>query len=607
MAFDGLVLDAVMNELKQTLIGGRIDRVTQPSPHDIVLQIRVERTNHRLLLSANRSYPRMHMTTRFQVPSPALPPLFCTMMRKHLEGGKIIAFSQVGRERIAHIDVEIRDELGKKVTRRVVLEIMGKHSNLILLEQPDGAILDAISHLSHAVNRYREVLPGRPYVSPPAQNKVDPLKETRKGYLARREHTIETFPKHLVATYEGISPFFAKEAAFTPAVDEKSPTIDEKPPTIDEKPPTIDEEWLRFADTLQKTVDPVPTIVRGGRDRADSFYLFPIQHLEGERVSYSSVNDCLDAYYAERSMSDIARSKATHLLRLAKQERTRAVARIATFEDVLSRSHEADFWRIAGELLTAYPHAVKKGVQEVTLPNFYQDEEPTTITLDPARSSLDNANAYFKRYQRYKKGIDITREQLAQARDEVIYLDSVLHELAVCTVQEIPSIEMELREAGYLRMPTSNKPQKMKPQKGKTNKKQEKPQLVPAVYLASDGTPIWVGRNNRENDMMTHRLARKTDIWLHVKNAPGSHVILHDAEPSEQALFEAAVLAAHFSSLRSALRADVDWLQVKHLRKPNKSRPGFVVFEGQTTLAIRYTQEQVEEVLKRATTFPGSP
>ncbi|KUO95587.1 Rqc2 family fibronectin-binding protein [Ferroacidibacillus organovorans] len=593
MAFDGLVLDAVLKELNETLVGGRIDRVTQPSPHDIVLQIRVERTNHRLLLSANRSYPRMHMTTRFQIPSPALPPLFCTMMRKHLEGGKIIALSQVGRERIAHIDVEIRDELGKKVTRRVVLEIMGKHSNLILLERPDGLILDAIVHLSQAVNRHREVLPGRPYVAPPAQNKFDPLKETRKGYLARREHTMNSFAKHLVATYEGISPFFAKEAAYNPAGDGGHT-------------PTIDEEWLRFADTLQKTVHPSPTIVRGGRERADSFYLFPIQHLKGERVSYSFVNDCLDAYYAERAMSDIARSKATHLLRLAKQERARAVARIDTFEDVLSRSHEADFWRIAGELLTAYPHEVKKGTQEVTLPNFYQNEEPTHIPLDPARSPLDNANAYFKRYQRYKKGVEITREQLAQAREEVVYLDSVLHELAVCTVQEIPSIEMELREAGYLRMPAPSNTQKGKPQKGKTNKKQEKLQLAPAVYLSSDGTPIWVGRNNRENDVMTHRLARKTDIWLHVKNAPGSHVILHDAEPSEQALFEAAILAAHFSSLRDALRADVDWLPVKLLRKPNKARPGFVIFEGQSTLAVRYTKEQVEEILKRSAAFPGS-
>ena len=573
MAFDGLVLSAVAKELGVLLLGGRIDKVQQPSDHDLVLSIRKDRTTYKLLLSANKSYPRVHITARFNTPNPAMAPMFCMLLRKHLEGARIVNIMQWSRERILFIDVEGHDELGERAVRRLVIEIMGKHSNLLLLDKVDGVIIDAISHVSSRVNRFREILPGRPYVYPPSQDKMDPFVETKDGFRNKRAAQAQVpLAKFLVENYLGVSPFFGKEAAFRASHD-------------------TDECEVFFALIALCKQHREPAVMVDSGKNMSGFYLFPILHTEAVAQITDSVNDCLDTYYSERALADIAHAKAGAYLRQIRTEREKTAVKIAKFEQLLAKKEDAELWRISGELLTAYLHQVKKGQVEVSLPNFYEEETPLCIPLNPALTALENANAYFKRYTKYKKGIGVTEEQLAMAKEELLYLDSVLHELETCSVQDIPFIEEELRLAGYIRKDTAA-PKK----KAAVDKKERK--FSPARYLSSEGIAIMVGKNNQENDAITFKAAKKTDIWLHVKDAPGSHVIVEHPNPPEQTLKEAAMLAVYFSRLRDSSKVPVDVVPVKNLWKPNKARPGFVLFTGQQTMLMQIDQDILQPLLK---------
>lgn len=572
MAYDGLVLSAVTNEMSALLTGARIDKVQQPTDHDIVLTVRNGRTTYKLLLCANKSYPRAHITTRFTTPNPATAPMFCMLMRKHLEGTRIERISQFSRERILFIDVEGRDELGEPAMRRLVLEIMGKHSNLLLLNAADGIIIDAISHVTSRINRFREILPGRQYVYPPMQDKIDPFLETREGFLQKRAiHKDTLIEKFLVQNYLGVSPFFGKEMAYRLQGND---------------------EWSVFSQLLlwcQQSQHPAVMIDQAGKISA--FYLFEALHTGLEAKIAMSVNECIDLYYTERALHDIAHAKAGAYLRLIRTERDKSALKIDKFEQLLAASNDAEQWRISGELLTAYLYIPQKGQSEVNLPNFYDEETPLRITLNPALTPLENANAYFKRYAKYKKGIGITQEQLSLAKEELIYLDSVLHELETCQVEDIPTIEAELRLTGYLR-----KEVVIKKKKTVTEKK-----FTPTRYVSSDDISIMVGKNNQENDLISLKLARKTDTWLHVKDAPGSHVVIEHPNPPESTLIEAGMLAAYFSRQRDSSKIAVDYVPIKNLWKPHKARPGFVLFTGQQTMLVMIFKDKLDTLLQTRT------
>ena len=578
MALDGLVLTAIARELADALVGGRIDRVTQPTADDVLLTIRAGHANLKLLLSANKSYPRAHLTTRFRAPNPPSPPMFCMLMRKHLEGGRIACVTQWRRERMLFLDIEARDEFGDKVVRRIVVEIMGKHSNVILLDRPDGQIIDAISHVSRAVNRHREVLPGRSYVYPPQQDKIDPLTESSRGFRARREARPEdALGAFALQTYLGISPFFARELDYE---------------ATRRKAPDAEAEWLIFGDLLQRAKEAKePVTVRDTSGRGAAFYLFLPEHVKGVVDRFPTMNECVDAFYSERALSDIARAKAGSFLRVARAERERAALRARRFQELLEAADDAEAWRIAAELLTAYLHQVPRGASEVYLPNFYDGERQLRIELNPAKGPLENANAYYRRYNKYKRGLSVTAEQLQLAKQDTVYLDTVIHELETCRVEDIPGIEEELRAAGLLKTQT-----KKKQEAGRgARDKHAKPH--PLTFSASDGTAIWVGRNNTENDAITFRHARKTHLWLHVKDAPGSHVVIASDQPADLTVREAALLAVHFSRERESSKAQVDVVPVGHLWKPNGAKPGFVLFEGQQTIAVTRDEEALARLL----------
>ncbi|PWI57331.1 Rqc2 family fibronectin-binding protein [Sulfoacidibacillus thermotolerans] len=579
MAFDGLVLSAIANELQNLLVTGRIDKIQQPTEHDLILTIRAERSNYRLLLSANKSFARVHLLSSMRLPNPTNAPMFCMLMRKHLEGGRIRSITQFQRERILFIDIDAYNELGDKVIRRIVVELMGRHSNILLLDQPGGVILDAVTHTSHAINRHREILPGKPYVYPPLQTKKDPFSETKDAFdTARAVAKTISMKRFVIDHYLGIGPFFG---------DELSDRIERTRASLAQDMPQ-DLEWQIFSTLLDLARNAKqPTIVRDSWGSAIAFYLFPLSHVDGTAQTYANVNQCVEAFYEERALADIARSKTASYIRLVRTERERALQKIAKFETLLDAHESAEMWRVIGELLTAYAHQVEKGKTSVTLPNFYDDERLLTIELDPAKSALENANAYFKRYAKYKKGREVTLEQLELARADAIYLESVLHELASCQIEDVPDIEAELREVGLLQKNTKTSKQTQ----------QKKGSSRYATYYATDGTPILVGRNNRENDLLTLKIAQKTDIWLHVKDAPGSHVIIRSAAPTETTIYEAALLAGYFSKHKQAGKVEVDVVPVKNIWQPNRAHPGFVLFTGQRTLVVNLEHEVLTKLL----------
>jgi len=597
MAYDGLVLTALAAELQTELVGARIDKVQQFTADDIQLVVRANRINRRLLLSANKSFPRVHLTTRFAAQTPAQAPLFCMLLRKHIEGGRITQIVQYMRERILFIDIETYDELGDKAVRRIVVEIMGRHSNIILLDRPDGTIIDATTHLTQSTNRFREVLPGRPYHYPPHIEKLDPYYETEKGFLQKREAEPHTaIHKFLSERYQGISPLFGKEVAYYANQLSSS---------------DAQSQWRIFADLLEQAhTARNPVILRDTQGRMTAFYLFVPRHVSGEVILMPSLNECVDQFYSTRALGDLARAKSANYLRLVRTEYDKARSRTDKFQTLLAASEDAEAWRVAGELLTAYLHEVPRGAKTVTLANFYDDERLLAIELDPAKSPLDNANAYFRKYNKYKRGLVVTAEQLALAQEDTAYLESVLHELEHCRLEDIPAIEAELREAGFLAPEKSARTAKVKAgsnhrsqkskgngQKGGAKGQSTRDKPAHATFAASDGTPIWVGRNNRENDHMTFKTAHKSDMWLHVKDAPGSHVIIPVAEPSADALYEAALLAAHFSRQRDSSKVEVDFAPVKQLWRPNRARPGFTLFSGQQTVLVTMADARLNRLL----------
>ncbi len=574
MAYDGIVLAAVIRELGNHLLGGRIDKIQQPTSDDLILTIRSNRNNYRLLLSSNKAHPRMHLSTHFVMPNPSSAPMFCMLMRKHLEGGRMKAITQFGRERIAAIDIDTYNELGDPVTRRLIIEIMGKHSNIVLLTEPDGMIIDATNHTSSNVNRYREVLPGRPYIFPPAQDKSDPFMENWEGFLQKREHQHSPLHRFLVENYVGVSPFLGKEVEYEAGLQQAL---------------TAKEEWKVFADMIFLAQGQGEPAVIFGNDKSPlAFYAFPPKHVAGEIRTYPSINEAVDIYYKELAMADITRSKTSNYLRLAKNEAEKNRNKISKLSSQLASSEEAEKWRVQGELITAYLYQLKKGEVEVTLPNFYENDRPITIVMDPAKTPLENANSYFKRYQKYNKGRHKTEEQVEIAKIDLAYWESVVHELETTSIDTLPLIEAELRDTGLLKQNASL-----------TEHKNKRPQANYVEFRASDGTPILVGRNNKENDHLTFKVAKKTDLWLHVKDAPGSHVILKSESPSEETLFEAALLAAYYSKFKEATKAPVDVVAVKEIWKPNHAKPGFVLFTGQRTLMVAIDQQMIESLINK--------
>lgn len=560
MSFDGLFTHMMIDELNEQLHNGRINKIQQPYEQELILVIRSQGKNHKLLLSAHPSYARIQITALPFV-NPVQPPNFCMMLRKYLDGAILTQISQVENDRIIHFDFTTRNELGDTLDLQLIVELMGRHSNIILTDQNTNKILDCIKHVGMSQNSYRTLLPGADYIMPPQQE------EQRNPWTISDELLFEVLnkadeltPRYLQQHFQGIGRDSAEDLCY------RLTTATHKVPA-----------WHEWFNQLRH---PEPTLITDEQKQ----WFVPMDYtvLSGQRQSFTSGSALLDAYYEDRAEKDRVRQQMGALMHRLVQEKKKNEAKIPKLERSLTDADHAEKWRQYGELLTTFLYQVPRGAKEVTLPNYYENDAPVTIPLDPAYSPNKNAQKYFQKYQKLKKGVHIVEKQLAQTKQEVQYLDSVINQLEIATPMDLELIREELTAQGYIK------------EKRKERKKVTKSQ--PARYQASDGTMILVGRNNLQNDQLTLKTANKNHYWLHAKNIPGSHVIVESDHPSEQTLDEAAILAAYFSKYQHSANVPVDYIQVKHIRKPNGAKPGFVVYEGQKTRYATPDKQLVEKM-----------
>ncbi|OYD06650.1 Rqc2 family fibronectin-binding protein [Paludifilum halophilum] len=553
MSFDGIVARAVVHELESSVVGGRLAKIYQPGESELILHIRAQGKNQRLLVSAHPAYPRIHRTQERR-DNPLTPPMFCMLLRKYCEGGIIEQVQQVDLERVIHIDIRTRDELGFEVIRRLVVEIMGRHSNIVLIDPADGKILDGIRRVTPAMSRHRQVVPGALYQPPPEQNKKNPLKADREEFLRSIDFNRGKLDKQLIQRFSGLGPLTAKEIIHRGGIGSR------------------ERLWEAFSQVMERVKNHQyqPNVVY---HRKASFSAIRLTHLSGENETFPTISQCLESFFHGKAERDRSRQQNHDLIRLLKNAIDKNKKKIEKLKKEWAETEDADVHRIRGELVTAFMHEINRGDETLTAVNYYDPEAPEiTIPLDSRLTPSENAQRYFKRYNKAKSARKWNREQIDKTQQETEYLESVLVQLENATGQEAEQIKEELREEGWLR----SKPQNRK------RKRPERPE--PTSFTSSEGVTILVGKNNKQNDWLTHRIASPTDTWLHTKEIPGSHVVIRGKNFSETTLHEAAILAAYYSKGRDSSRVPVDYTLIKHVKKPSGARPGFVTYEGQKTL-----------------------
>lgn len=552
MSFDGFFTHAMVHELNAALATGRVARVSQPYPAELIMTIRAQRHNYSLLLSANPTYPRIQITT---VPftNPAVPTNFTMTLRKYLDGAILEQIDQVGNDRIVRFSFHTRDELGDRQQLDLIVEIMARHSNISLVNTKTNKIIDTIKHVGSDQNRVRLLLPGATFVMPPKQDKANPyLPNQLYSDLARQYDQPAELARHLQASYEGLGRDSACDLADRLLTSGHLPTT--------------------YQQFIQHFDQPEPVIIDGQKK---SFMAFPpLKADESTLQHFPTLSQLLDNYYSQKAQQDRSKELAGQVIKVIKNELKKDRRKVKKLEKQLADASKADKYRIRGEILTTYLGKLKNGMSEITLPNFYDDNKPLKIELSPELSPSRNAQKYFTKYDKLKTSVAYVNEQLKLANAEIEYFENIQNQIDLASPADIQEIRLELQQEGYIK----NK------QKGK---KQRKVHLSkPEHFHTSDGTLVLVGKNNLQNDRLSFKTANKNEIWLHVKDMPGSHVIIRDTNPSEQTILEAAQLAAYFSKGRNSDNVPVDYLPVKRLHKPNGAKPGFVTFRGQTTIRV---------------------
>lgn len=557
MTFDGLFTHAMIHELNQTLQNGRVTKISQPYPNEVILTIRANRTNYPVLLSANPRYARFQIT---QIPytNPAVPTNFTMMLRKYLEGAKLLKIKQLDNDRVVYFEFLTRNELGDKLPLLLSAEIMGRYSNVILINQSTNKIIDTIKHVGMDQNRYRTLLPGATYRQPPTQNKENPFEQESNTFekLIQKYPNREVLADSLLKQYQGIS----RDNALALA----------------DKLHSSNNFVQAFNDFLAMTEDPIPTM------NGNNFSIFTDNPNDKK---FTTLSEMLDVFYHTKANRDRVQQQGGQLLHVIRKNLQRNKKKLKKLSNELKATENADEYRIKGEVLTTYLYQIKRGMTKITLPNFYDNNKEITISLSNQLSPSQNAQKYFKKYQKLKNAVTFVNEQIELTKKEVAYLEEIQTQIELATPADLDDIKTELQQEGYIK----KKQQKSKrSSRVKINK--------PESFIASNGTEILVGKNNLQNEKLTLHTAKKTDIWLHAKNIPGSHVIIKSNNPSDETLFEAAMLAAYFSKFRSSANVPIDYVQVKNIRKPNGSKPGFVIYEGQKTLTVTPTEDFVLEL-----------
>ena len=550
MSFDGFFLHHMVEELRRELVNGRIQKINQPFEQELVLQIRSNRQSHRLLLSAHPVFGRIQLTqTTFE--NPAQPSTFIMVLRKYLQGALIESIEQVENDRIVEISVSNKNEIGDHIQATLIIEIMGKHSNILLVDKSSHKILEVIKHVGFSQNSYRTLLPGSTYIAPPSTESLNPF-TIKDEKLFEILQTQETTAKNLQSLFQGLGRDTANELENI----------------------LVSNKLSTFRNFFNQETKPCLT--------ETSFSPVPFANQVGE--PFDNLSDLLDTYYKDKAERDRVKQQASELIRRVENELQKNRHKLKKQEKELLATDNAEEFRQKGELLTTFLHQVPNDQNQVILDNYYTNQ-PITIALDKALSPNQNAQRYFKRYQKLKESVKYLTDLIQETKATILYLESVETVLNQAGLEEIAEIREELIQTGFIRRRQREKIQKRK---------------KPEQYLASDGkTIIYVGRNNLQNEELTFKMARKEELWFHAKDIPGSHVVISgNLDPSDEVKTDAAELAAYFSQGRLSNLVQVDMIEVKKLNKPTGGKPGFVTYTGQKTLRVTPDPEKIASMKK---------
>ncbi|UTX64014.1 Rqc2 family fibronectin-binding protein Fbp62 [Streptococcus constellatus] len=547
MSFDGFFLHHMTDELRQQLLYGRIQKINQPFNQELVLQIRSNRQNHKLLLSAHPVFSRIQLTrTAFE--NPAVPTTFIMVMRKYLQGATIENISQIENDRILEISVSNKNEIGDNVAATLIIEIMGKHSNIILMDKASGNIIEAIKHVGFSQNSYRTILPSSSYVTPPQTDKRNPFTISDEK-LFEILHTEDLSARSLQNLFQGLGRDTAAELSQRLTSDK------------------LKIFRAFFTSSTQATLT------------SKSFT--PILFADSQK-EFPSLSQLLDAFYQDKAERDRVNQQASELIHRVENELEKNRKKLMKQEQELVATENAEEFRQKGELLTTFLHQVPNNQDQVELDNYYTSEK-ITIVLDKALTPNQNAQRYFKKYQKLKEAVKHLTGLIEETKETIQYLESVETALSQANLTEIAEIREELIQTGFIRRRQREKIQKRK---------------KPEKYLSTDGqTIILVGRNNLQNDELTFKMAKKEELWFHAKDIPGSHVVITgNLQPSDEVKTDAAELAAYFSKARLSNLVQVDMIEVKKLNKPTGGKPGFVTYTGQKTLRVTPDEAKIKSM-----------
>ncbi len=568
MAFDGITIANIVTELNQTITGGKINKIAQPENDELIITIKNQRKQYRLFLSASASLPLIYLTETNK-PSPLTAPNFCMLLRKHIGSGKIIAIEQPGMERIIRFTIEHLNELGDLCTKYLIVEIMGKHSNIIFCNEEDQ-IIDSIKHVSAHMSSVREVLPGRPYFIPETQSKLNPFVLTEEIFQEKIFPRPVNVAKAIYTSITGISPLMAEEVCYRAGIDGGIPTDGLE-----------DVERVHLAHTFLRMVDDIrdghfePNIIYKGKEPVE-FACFPLSQYQDYRaVSYPSIFPVLETYYAEKNIVTKMRQKTVDLRKIVQNALERNVKKYQLQQKQLKDTEKKEKYRIWGELLNTYGYEVEPGAKSMEALNYYTNEM-IQIPLDETMTPQENAKKYFDKYSKLKRTKEALDTLLQETGDEIKHLESIAASLDIASSEEdLVQIKEEMMEYGYVK-------------RKNTGGKKVKVTSRPYHYISSDGYDIYVGKNNFQNDELSFKFASGNDWWFHAKGQPGSHVIVKskNEELPDRTFEEAGKLAAYYSKGRQAPKVEIDYTQKKNLRKPTGGKPGFVVYYTNYSLLI---------------------
>lgn len=587
MSFDGIVTKSVVNELKETILGGRVDKIYQQEKDEILIYVHNKGTNYKLIISASSNNSRIYLTD-FSKKNPSSPPMFCMLLRKHLLGGIVLNVEQFNLDRVVFIDISAIDELGQPTEKRIIIEIMGKHSNIILVDKPSLKIIDSVKRVYEDMSRVRQILPGMIYEHPLLQNKINPLNSEKEEFYNLIELSDKNIPifKFFYFNFVGLSPLISREICFESNID-----IDRTIGSLyEDDKNSLFLSFNKFVSQISEN-NFTPVSILSNNAVILAFHALDMNQFGvNNKVYYDSISKLLDNYYRRKDIIDRIGQRSQSIRKSIGVKLDRTLNKLGKQKEELLESKDREKYKIYADLISANLHKIPKTVDNINLENFYDENmDILNIPLDIKLSPVLNAQKYYKRYSKLKNAHSLLLlEQIPETKNEISYLENVLMSIENSTeVEELDEIKEELIQEGYI--------------KGSI-KKRKKEAIVskPYHYLSIDGFNIYVGKNNKQNDYLTLKISHKDDLWLHVQNMPGSHVIIEKSgkDIPNTTLEEAAILAAYYSKGKLSNHVPVDYTERKNVKKPKNAKSGMVIYDNFKTLSVNPSKELVNDIKK---------